>query len=94
MSWIWDVDFEELVPQVDRVVVAGTRAAEMGMRLKYAGLPPRRDRPSSRSSTARWTPPRGTGDGPLYLLPTYTAMLDLRRLLTDRGAVRPYWEAA
>ena len=34
------------------------------------------------------------GDGPLYLLPTYTAMLDLRQLLTDRGAVRPYWEAA
>ena len=30
----------------------------------------------------------------LTLLPTYTAMLALRRLLVERGHVRPYWERA
>jgi len=28
------------------------------------------------------------------VLPTYTAMLALRGILSERGAVRPYWEAA
>ena len=30
--------------------------------------------------------------GELIVLPTYTAMLALRRIVTDRGLVRPYWE--
>ena len=34
------------------------------------------------------TPPGGE----LIVLPTYTAMLALRRIVTDRGLVRPYWE--
>jgi UDP-N-acetylmuramyl tripeptide synthase len=93
VSWIWDVDFEELVPQVAEVVVTGTRAAEMGMRLKYAGVEPEAIRVEP-ALDAALDAGRAAGDGPLYLLPTYTAMLDLRRLLVDRGAVRPYWEAA
>jgi hypothetical protein len=28
----------------------------------------------------------------LVVLPTYTAMLSLRGILTERGAVRPYWK--
>ena len=30
----------------------------------------------------------------LVVLPTYTAMLALRGILTDRGSVRPYWEGS
>ena len=93
VSWIWDVDFEELAPQVAQVVVTGTRAAEMGMRLKYAGLDAAAIRVEP-ALEAALDAGRAAGEGPLYLLPTYTAMLDLRRLLVDRGAVRPYWEAA
>src|SRR6185436_18325194 len=89
VSWIWDIDFEELVPQVDHVFVTGTRAAEMGMRLKYAGVPAEAIRVEPQLDGALDAAAR-TGGGPLYLLPTYTAMLDLRRLLVDRGAVRPY----
>ena len=40
VSWIWDADFELLAGHVSRVVCAGTRAAEMAVRLKYAGTPP------------------------------------------------------
>jgi UDP-N-acetylmuramyl tripeptide synthase len=93
VSWIWDIDFEELVPQVDHVFVTGTRAAEMGMRLKYAGVPAEAIRVEPQLDGALDAAAR-TGGGPLYLLPTSTAMLDQRRLLVDRGAVRPYWEAA
>jgi hypothetical protein len=30
----------------------------------------------------------------LFVIPTYTAMLGLRRIVTDRGFARPYWERA
>ena len=32
----------------------------------------------------------GTG----YVLPTYTAMLELQRVAARRGLARPYWEEA
>ena len=38
VSWIWDADFELLRGAVRRVICAGTRAPEMALRLKYAGL--------------------------------------------------------
>jgi UDP-N-acetylmuramyl tripeptide synthase len=93
VSWIWDVDFEELAGQAASVVTTGTRAAEMALRLKYAGLSP------SRVAVER-DPDRALDligraeTGPVFLLATYTAMLDLRRLLVERGLLRPYWEAA
>ena len=40
VSWIWDADFELLAGTVRRVTCAGTRAPEMALRLKYAGLAP------------------------------------------------------
>ena len=36
VSWIWDADFELLGPRVRRITCAGTRAAELALRLKYA----------------------------------------------------------
>ena len=39
VSWIWDADFELLSRDVRRVICTGTRAAEMALRLKYAGWP-------------------------------------------------------
>ena len=59
----------------------GTRAAELALRMKYAGLRPgphpRRRRPRARASTRALA----DGDGPLYVVPTYTALLELRELL-------------
>jgi lipid II isoglutaminyl synthase (glutamine-hydrolysing) len=93
VSWIWDVDFEELVEQVDSVVATGTRAAEMALRLKYAGVSPARIAVEPQLGHAL-DALGGEDDAPAYLLATYTAMLDLRGLLEQRGLVRPYWEAA
>ena len=95
VSWIWDVDFEPLLGGLEHFVATGSRAAELALRFKYAGLAgsaidvvPDLEEALDRGLEA--TEPGGR----LVLLPTYTAMLALRRIVTRRGLVRPYWEQA
>jgi lipid II isoglutaminyl synthase (glutamine-hydrolysing) len=90
VSWIWDADFELLEGAVRRVFCAGTRAPEMALRLKYAGWPteaievePGIERALDRAVAA--TPQR------LFALPTYTALLELRKLLASRGLAEEFW---
>jgi lipid II isoglutaminyl synthase (glutamine-hydrolysing) len=87
VSWIWDADFELLAPRVRRATCSGTRAAEMALRLKYAGVPSGRlaVEPNLDAGLDRAL---STGAGPIYALPTYTAMLALREALVARGAAR------
>jgi UDP-N-acetylmuramyl tripeptide synthase len=95
VSWIWDVDFEPLLPHAGRVVASGDRAAELGLRLLYGGLPENRLDVVADLEAAldRGLELTEAGDA-LVILPTYTAMLALRGLLTSRGIVEPYWESA
>jgi UDP-N-acetylmuramyl tripeptide synthase len=90
VSWVWDADFELLAGQVRHVACAGTRAAEMAVRLKYAGLPPEAITVEEAidSSLDRAV---AEADGSLFALPTYTALLELRNLLAKRGLARRYW---
>ncbi len=95
VSWIWDVDFEPLIGSLERLVVTGERAHELALRFKYGGLAPERIEVLPQFERAldrglELTPPGGE----LVVLPTYTAMLALRRIAAERGLVRPYWEAA
>jgi lipid II isoglutaminyl synthase (glutamine-hydrolysing) len=94
VSWIWDVDFEPILPHVERVVATGDRAAELGLRLVYGGLAREQLEvvPSLEQALDRGLELSEAGSE-LVVLPTYTAMLALRRLLVERGLVRPYWEA-
>lgn len=85
VSWIWDADFELLTSSIRRVVCSGSRAPDMALRLKYAGVPADRIVVEEQLPAALATAIDEAG-GPLYALPTYTAMLELRRLLVDRGA--------
>jgi UDP-N-acetylmuramyl tripeptide synthase len=95
VSWIWDVDFEPLLDGLDRLVATGSRAAEVALRFAYAGLP--RDRidvvPSLEAALDRGLELTPAG-GELTLLPTYTAMLALRRVVARRGHVKDYWQPA
>jgi UDP-N-acetylmuramyl tripeptide synthase len=87
VSWVWDADFEVLAGRVRRVTCSGTRAAEMAVRIKYAGVP--EDRIAVRESLAGGLDAAiEDGDDPLYALPTYTAMLALREELVQRGAAK------
>jgi UDP-N-acetylmuramyl tripeptide synthase len=94
ISWIWDADFENLATNAERVVCSGSRAPELALRLKYAGLSPERVEvvvPLERALDRALAGRNGT---PLYALPTYTALLELRDLLSARGHTRPFWETA
>jgi UDP-N-acetylmuramyl tripeptide synthase len=91
VSWIWDADFELLSKGVRRVICAGTRAPEMALRLKYAGWP--------QDAIEVMEPIEASVDaavaaapGRLFALPTYTALLELRTLLADRGLAADYWQ--
>ena len=87
VSWVWDADFEVLAPRVRRATCSGTRAAEMALRLKYAGIPS--DRLVVESDLdAALDAALQAGEASLYALPTYTAMLALREALVERGAAR------
>ena len=71
---------------------SGTRAAELALRLKYAGVPVERIVVEPELETGLDRALRD-GAGPLYALPTYTALLALRDLLAERGLARRYWAA-
>jgi UDP-N-acetylmuramyl tripeptide synthase len=95
VSWIWDVDFEPFLPHVERVVATGGRAAELGLRLLYGGLAEERLEvvPELEQALDRGLELVEAGTE-LVVLPTYTAMLALRGILTRRGLVRAYWDGS
>ncbi|HEX8977989.1 MAG TPA: MurT ligase domain-containing protein [Solirubrobacteraceae bacterium] len=91
ISWVWDADFELLVGHVRRFTCAGTRAAELALRLKYAGVPVDRLEVIPALPAALDAALAAAGNDGLYALPTYTALLELREELSRRGHVKPYW---
>jgi UDP-N-acetylmuramyl tripeptide synthase len=143
VSWIWDIDFEQAVGQIEHVVVSGTRALDLALRLRYAGLgeeymtivPPvplratrsQRAGPTTRGrkhkdsktgenskdtesnataqdSTQPPTRPYGIKNAlnsalqqtpvgeTLFIVPTYTGLLEVHRELEQRGLTPHYWE--
>jgi UDP-N-acetylmuramyl tripeptide synthase len=95
VSWLWDVDFEMLAEigmnGRAQFSVSGLRAHDMAVRLKYAELPVASvipDRKKALTAALDATPSGET----LYVLPTYTAMLELRQTLSDLGYTHPFWE--
>jgi UDP-N-acetylmuramyl tripeptide synthase len=93
VSWIWDADFELLEGRIRRFTCSGTRAAELAVRLKYAGLDTELIHVQSDLGLAlrEASADRSDADAPLYALPTYTAMLALRELLVARGEATSAW---
>lgn len=92
VSWIWDVDYEPLLDRIGTLVVTGDRAYDMALRFVYAGFERARvniltDPGRALDFAVSVTP----ADRPLYVLPTYTAMLELRAILVERGAADAYW---
>jgi lipid II isoglutaminyl synthase (glutamine-hydrolysing) len=91
ISWIWDADFEVLAGRVRRVTCSGTRAEEIALRLKYAGigaeLAVERDLGDSLDAAVA----NAEGER-IYALPTYTALLELRDLLAERGLAKRWSE--
>jgi len=92
VSWIWDVDFEMLAGHTGLLLASGRRAVDMALRLKYAGLDPDpvlESNPERALARALSLTPAG---GTLYVVPTYTAMLQVRRILARWGHRPQFWE--
>ncbi len=90
VSWVWDADFELLAGSVRSVVCSGTRAPELAVRMKYAGIDEelitvQEDIEGSLDAAVAAAP------GRLFALPTYTALIELRTLLASRGLAAQYW---
>jgi UDP-N-acetylmuramyl tripeptide synthase len=80
ISWIWDIDMEELLPDADAVLTTGTRRHEMALRLKYAGVPQETIRTLPSLAAALRTL-EAEGHEAIYVLPTYTALKEVRQTL-------------
>lgn len=92
-AWFWDIDLEELAPQLTALVTSGTKADELAMRFKYAGVPEEmirvvHERPAALDAALAQVEPGGT----LYVLAGYTPLHELRRVMQRRGWVPPFWE--
>jgi UDP-N-acetylmuramyl tripeptide synthase len=93
VSWIWDVDFETLTRIEDRlsnILVSGVRAYDMATRLKYAGI----DRKKIKviEDYDRLLDVITAQDKPTYIMPTYTAMMDLRAKVSKKFGYKNFWE--
>jgi UDP-N-acetylmuramyl tripeptide synthase len=93
VSWIWDADFELLADKLRHVTCSGTRAAELALRLKYAGAPPERITAVDGMPEALDRALASAEEDRLFVLPTYTALLELRQELASRGHAPRFWEA-
>ncbi len=93
VSWIWDADYEIVQPQTEWVLAAGTRAEDLALRLKYAGFGDdvriEHDTEAALDRALAATPEGST----LYVVPTYTAMLDVRERLARRSKSSHFWES-
>jgi lipid II isoglutaminyl synthase (glutamine-hydrolysing) len=92
VSWVWDADFEVVAERVRRVTCAGTRAAELALRFKYAGVPSERIVVTPALAPALDEAVAHAPAGRLFALPTYTALLELREELAARGHVAQFWQ--
>ena len=97
VSWIWDADVEMLAGRIASVVFSGIRAFDFALRFKYGEViggshqPPYEIIPDPERAfraALTLTPPSER----LFIVPTYTALLDIRNTLTRLGYVKAYWE--
>ena len=93
ISWIWDVDFEKLIDMGDLltgVIVSGIRADDMATRFKYAGVPAEKLRVIK--DYGQLCEACLAQDRPVFIMPTYTAMLDLRATISKKYGFKNFWE--
>lgn len=93
VSWIWDVDFERLLDLGDHltgIYVSGVRADDLAVRFKYAGIPTEKIRVIQ--DYGALVDACLQQDAPVYIMPTYTAMLALREKISRTYGFKEFWE--
>lgn len=91
VSWIWDVNFEKLASlKIDRVMVGGIRLYDMAVRLKVAGLDENAFLMCD-SYDRLLEEIKSCSESKIYILATYTAMINLRKFLHSKGYIGKLW---
>ena len=93
VSWIWDTDFEMLAAMGDKlkgVIATGIRYDEMAMRFKYAGIPTEKIKVISDYNDL--LKEMVESDAPVFIMPTYTAMLDIREKISKTYSFKEFWK--
>lgn len=92
VSWLWDVNLEQLPGQGFRTLLtSGDRAEDMALRLRYAGFEASFVRSLSEPALALDAALK-TGSPSVWVLPTYTALLEIRDLLRKGGHLPSHWQ--
>ncbi len=92
-SWLWDLEVEELTPDIVDAICSGNKPEELAMRLKYAEVAPERIRMIEEREQALDAALANAGpNGTLYILATYSPTQELRRIMQKRGWVKHFWE--
>lgn len=82
VSWIWDINLEDILTKDMNIAVTGERMFDMSLRLKYGGFfAHHNDNVQTMLNTMLNSL---ESDETLYILPNYSAMLDIRKLLTGK----------
>ena len=90
VSWIWDVDFEEYINKFENIIVSGERCYDMGLRIKYANSSTAKNQKLKtienldHAIKQAMEQLNNNNNGILYILPTYSAMLEVRKILTGK----------
>ena len=93
ISWIWDVDYEglpALSSRLKEILVSGDRAADMHLRIKYSGFPA--EHIHEERDYEKLVQKLSAFDEQIFIIPTYTAMLDLRKTLIRHCGGADFWE--
>lgn len=91
VSWIWDVDFENLNNhKIDNILLSGVRLYDLSIRLKVAGFNEKLfllcDNYDSLLDRIE-----NSNDSMIYMLATYTAMTSFRKFLNNKGYIKKLW---
>ena len=91
VSWIWDVNFEHLKNvKLDEIYISGLRAYDMAVRLKTAGLDSSKfsiDEDYEKLTESI----KNSKNKKVYILATYTAMINYRKYLHSKGYIKNLW---
>ena len=93
VSWIWDVAFERLTDMGDtlrEVYLSGTRAEDMALRFLYAGFP--KEKLHVQKDYGALMEEATAHKLPVFVMPTYTAMLALRSTISKTYGYKQFWE--
>jgi|CXWL01.1.fsa_nt_gi UDP-N-acetylmuramyl tripeptide synthase len=94
ISWIWDADHELVRPNTTWIRASGNRAEDLALRLKYAGFGDEAAIEHDATAVLREGIAATPTGGTLFVVPTYTAMLEVRELLAKWSGQKPFWEDA